>query len=466
MNTEAYFDNIGETINLELLKAKSQILIAVAWFTDPLLFNTLLQKLFSNVEIRIILINDKINKEFCDLDFTLLEKNGAKVHFVGAQEDSSNIMHNKFCIIDNMVVINGSYNWSRKARLNDENVVIFKDDREITFKFKEQFNNLLTKYGFEPIIVKNDVQNINKRLDLIKKMISLNEEILIKDQVNKIYNPENDAELKEILDLVSNNLFSKAIIKIESYISKYQSVAVYVDIQLEAIKFELKLAEIKLNTLSDKKFELEKLISDFNYLHDKYLGDIIRKLLEIKKDKLKEDYEKHKATKDQYENAKSEYDEFNDQLENFKKKKINELSENEKVELKSKYRQATLHCHPDKVSEDQQREAEEIFKELNEAYRNNDLESVSEILENLRNQLFTSKSEILTMFDKQKIYLNNINNKIMHLEKEIDKIINSEVYTHISKINDWNDYFENMKVMLTKKLNKEISVISTSHESR
>ena len=37
------------------------------------------------------------------------------------------LMHNKFCIIDNDLVITGSYNWTFKARLNDENVIVNND---------------------------------------------------------------------------------------------------------------------------------------------------------------------------------------------------------------------------------------------------------------------------------------------------------------------------------------------------
>lgn len=38
------------------------------------------------------------------------------------------LMHNKFCIIDNQMVITGSYNWTSNAELrNTENVTIRRD---------------------------------------------------------------------------------------------------------------------------------------------------------------------------------------------------------------------------------------------------------------------------------------------------------------------------------------------------
>ena len=41
--------------------------------------------------------------------------------------DTRNPMHNKFCVIDNKVLINGSYNWTYYAEdRNRENILILK----------------------------------------------------------------------------------------------------------------------------------------------------------------------------------------------------------------------------------------------------------------------------------------------------------------------------------------------------
>ena len=40
------------------------------------------------------------------------------------------IMHNKFCVIDNQIVITGSYNWSSNAEFkNEENISILRDNK-------------------------------------------------------------------------------------------------------------------------------------------------------------------------------------------------------------------------------------------------------------------------------------------------------------------------------------------------
>lgn len=53
----------------------------------------------------------------------------------------NNIMHNKFCVIDLKIVINGSYNWTKKAQYNEENINVI-ENREIAEEFASKFINL------------------------------------------------------------------------------------------------------------------------------------------------------------------------------------------------------------------------------------------------------------------------------------------------------------------------------------
>jgi phosphatidylserine/phosphatidylglycerophosphate/cardiolipin synthase-like enzyme len=59
-------------------------------------------------------------------------------------------MHNKFTIIDNRILLTGSYNWTFSANnRNDENLMVI-DDPEVIEIFQNQFINLWTnKYSLE-----------------------------------------------------------------------------------------------------------------------------------------------------------------------------------------------------------------------------------------------------------------------------------------------------------------------------
>jgi hypothetical protein len=65
---------------------------------------------------------------------------GGKFYF----SDEENPMHNKFCIIDNQVLINGSYNWTYYAESkNRENILIIKDERDVLQAFETEFSKLI-----------------------------------------------------------------------------------------------------------------------------------------------------------------------------------------------------------------------------------------------------------------------------------------------------------------------------------
>lgn len=143
-----YSHKIQNVIQKELFKAQKSIKIAVAWFTNDLLFQPLLMKLDAGVKVELILNFDETNvSDNKDIDFnTFIEKGG-----VLRWNKTRQLLHDKFCIIDERVVISGSYNWTNRAEYNNENISIFYDENETTLFFLEKFGDLSKKYSQEPI---------------------------------------------------------------------------------------------------------------------------------------------------------------------------------------------------------------------------------------------------------------------------------------------------------------------------
>lgn len=146
---KAYFNHIHLQIIHQIDNAQFDIKICVAWFTDYEIYSRLVEKLKRGINIEIIVANHKFNKT-SRVDFKELLKLNGKVSYLGNISDGSkdSFMHNKFCVIDNNTVITGSYNWSFKARLNDENILVIKDDRNLTDQFIAKFNELKPQFGF------------------------------------------------------------------------------------------------------------------------------------------------------------------------------------------------------------------------------------------------------------------------------------------------------------------------------
>lgn len=157
---KAVFDNI-QTSLLEILDtAKSSIEIAVAWFTNAVLMECLINKLSQGVKVTLILNNDSINNNKLNVRYleTLITK-GCKIHWINYPE----LMHQKFCVIDNVLVANGSYNWTYYAEChNRENVTII-DNASIVKAFHEEFNKMLSIYPHSDEIPSVGDSGYNKR---------------------------------------------------------------------------------------------------------------------------------------------------------------------------------------------------------------------------------------------------------------------------------------------------------------
>lgn len=146
---KAYFENIHLQIIHHIEDAKFNIKICVAWFTDFEIYSKLVNKLKEGLSVEVIVANHKFNKK-SKVDFKDFLKCKGKVGYIGNLKDGArdSFMHNKFCIIDNNIVITGSYNWSFKARMNEENILVIKDDKSITKQFENKFFELKPQFGF------------------------------------------------------------------------------------------------------------------------------------------------------------------------------------------------------------------------------------------------------------------------------------------------------------------------------
>ena len=118
--TDAVFDNIRLSIINELNQAINTIYVCVAWFTDDELKDVLGKKQQTGVDVRVITFQDGVNKKH-GVDF-------GDIPHKCIRAERHGIMHRKYCVIDNHVVISGSYNWTdNAAERNDENIIIVKN---------------------------------------------------------------------------------------------------------------------------------------------------------------------------------------------------------------------------------------------------------------------------------------------------------------------------------------------------
>ena len=137
--TEVYFslsDNPQKEIIRNINQAEAFINIAMYIFTDKEIALPLIKARERGVKVRLYLDKDQVDYQYSQSRF--LVQKGIKTRV------SSNkyIMHNKFAIIDNRILLTGSYNWTFSANnRNDENLLII-DDPEIIARYQNYFEKL------------------------------------------------------------------------------------------------------------------------------------------------------------------------------------------------------------------------------------------------------------------------------------------------------------------------------------
>ncbi len=450
MQTEALFDNIADRIQQEIANAQKSIFIAVAWFTNKNLFNELLSKAKSGCAVSLIISNDEINRN-SGINFEQLAVGVSRVYRIG--NGDTELMHNKFCVIDYNTVITGSYNWSYKAEHNFENVIITSDDTALAEQFITEFNNIRKLYF--PDEPKADavfpLTKIIKRLEILNNYILLEDTDELKKETAKLKEYDFNHDLREIIEDVRREEFASAVRRIQAFITKNQQLLKWTDTEIAALKLEIRNLENKLNAFDNEKIELEKLLSEFQHRHTSVLGKIILEILRLRKIKFKDDKEK-------YEEAREDEKTYSEQVDSEKDKKVYELSDDEKRELKKKFRQASVLCHPDKVSDEFADAAQRIFIDLKAAYDANDMKKVTEILNNLeKGNFFKNRSETVNEKDLLKAAIAKLRQQIQYLETEIITIKQSETFQTITNISDWDYYFAQTKHRLEEE-SAELSV--------
>jgi curved DNA-binding protein CbpA len=169
-----------------------------------------------------------------------------------------------------------------------------------------------------------------------------------------------------------------------------------------------------------------------------------RKKVEEAKEALEndEDFKAHEEIKQEHEESSCGHKKALEQ-------KRFTLNDEEKKELKLLFRKAARLCHPDIVTKELQDKAHEITAQLNEAYGQNDLNSVKKILDMLENGVyFDAASDSLQDVEKLKYKIVHLTELFADISQELEDIRADETYQTIEEIENWDDYFDEVRKAL------------------
>lgn len=174
-NTEVVFENIEQRILKEIEEAHYAIFVSVAWFTNKRLFKALLEKARSNCYVSIIIQLDEINSQ-SGINYEEIKIGRSECFTISKDTE---LLHDKFCVIDFKKVITGSYNWTYKASHNSENVIVLNDPSVATqyiTRFEQQKAKFVEPSSQQKPMspnVSNSVSETPRKIEVIKPIVSV-----------------------------------------------------------------------------------------------------------------------------------------------------------------------------------------------------------------------------------------------------------------------------------------------------
>lgn len=136
-NLESFFSPRGGcllAIAKELLSARNEVLVMAYSFTADVITNALIDLHKRGVNVQVVL--DKDNEEQGYSDLRLLLAAGVPTLI----DDKHAIMHNKVMVIDQEIVITGSFNFTNQAETsNAENLLVIRGHQDAIRDYRRNF---------------------------------------------------------------------------------------------------------------------------------------------------------------------------------------------------------------------------------------------------------------------------------------------------------------------------------------
>lgn len=184
---------IKQRIISEIQKANQNIFLAMAWFTDRDIANAIIAAKNRTINVDIILSSNAQNETVKQM----FKDNNVSIHAFETG-DERGMMHHKFCLIDNTLTINGSYNYSYNASNNNVENIQVSDDPNTYRQLFAEFERL--KY------------NIDHQIDVNINSANPMEQVITK---TKVIQPINTAD--SFSQQLQNLIYATANIDTESY---------------------------------------------------------------------------------------------------------------------------------------------------------------------------------------------------------------------------------------------------------
>ncbi len=144
VESNAYFtpgDDCPARIIDLLRQARTTVDICVFTITYDQIASAILQTHNRGVAVRIVTDEGKALDEGSDIE--RLARSGVNIRL----ERSEFHMHHKFAIFDGQTLLNGSYNWTRGASVNNQENIVVTNDPALVKRFAREFERLWAEFA-------------------------------------------------------------------------------------------------------------------------------------------------------------------------------------------------------------------------------------------------------------------------------------------------------------------------------
>ena len=395
MQTEAFFTDIREVLVREIGLARQSIHVAVAWFTDRVIFAALLKRQRAGIHVSLCITQDDkdINFQPNGLAFAQLEAAGGRFWVI-----ENRLMHHKFCILDGRDVLTGSYNWTNKAaRSNEENLVLTTGDPELAHSFLREFRRLTgqeQQTSGDPT-----VQRIMKRLGVIQALLALEDAEDLPKHIERIEAESiTDSRLTTMLAALRAHRYAEATTLLQAFVAAYSQVRIWEDPLVSALQLEIRMLEAEMLALEAERSEDYRLLMAFELWHQRELGGLLQDVLGLRRDVARYNRQESQYSESEYQRAKERYDQQARAREQAQEVQSHTfaLDDTGRSLLKKMHREAIQLCHPDRVALEYQSAATPVFHQVQNAYERQDLAELQVHLVSLRRGIFTIVTTALT----------------------------------------------------------------------
>jgi hypothetical protein len=320
---------------------------------------------------------------------------------------------------------------------------------------------------------------------MVRNLILLGEQEDLPRHLVKLRAVAQALQLQPIMQSLERGAYKEALEAIEDYLHRRSAIVVREDTDVPRLQLELQTLELRLQSLSEEKDDLERRLVIFNRRYSDALGPLLTEVLRARADLAKEEAEvsRRRATEGRARMQDAEQDaqraeqarrDWQDYQHEYTEQQAavppRKLGAEEEAELKRLYRRACGLCHPDKVSDEQKAAAHHVFVRLQEIYTANDLQALGELYDELKaaGLSIAPRSSTLSRADALRAAIAELRHRITETLHQLKALYNSEGAALLRKAgdgeSDWTLFFERQAQLLHAELERLLQALAAARQ--